>query len=288
MSLIYDNPYNNNIANSLINLQKLKEYNNQPTRFNYSGSGISNIGERVIGGMVEINKDNRLDKSVFYTKPSSGGEYIQPGTNSSYPQYNAVELNNINNSKNTGGSMFSTIASIAKPFVKPLISKGLDLAVPALTKKITGDNLVGDAVSSGIRDLTSSMTGYGRDLSAGVGNYETSTIAKKYAGAKSGGKKCCGGKIKRVTNKNNKLDLLTNVISNLELDKPTQPIKESKKKNVKSEKQASLVLERAERVEPSKPTKNIKNRMELVKKIMAEKKLNLPQASKYIKEAGLY
>jgi hypothetical protein len=251
MSLIYDNEYNNKISNSLINLTKLKEYNNQPTRFNYSGAGINiNRYDRVVGGMIPINSENRLDKPIYYTKPASGGEYIQPGTNAAYPNYNSIELNNINGGAKSGGSFLSSAIGLMKPFVKPIISKSLDVVVPMAVKRITGENVVGNAASDVARSITGSLTGYG--MNAGVGNYETTQTAKKYA-------KKSGGKIK----KNKKLEDLTNVISNLELGKPTETIK-------------------------STPKKNIKNRMELVKKIMKEKNMNLPSASKYIKENNLY
>jgi hypothetical protein len=274
-SLIYNNPYNNNISKSLINFTKLKEYNNQPDIFDYRGGAL---GDRYIGGAIVQNYSGskytegvRLDEPQFFGKPSSGSKYIQPGVNGQYPQYNMIELRNINGDKKLeGGLNWGDVGN----FFKPIISKGLDIAAPAIGSYLGGP--LGAQVATTGRDILKQTTGYGRIKKVKALKVKVPKIPKAKKGKKAVAVEVeiksgdignysttneSGGKLKKRGRKSklSKLDSVSESISNLKINE-----------------------------NEVKPLKTKKNRMEMVKKIMKEKGMNLPSASKYIKDNNLY
>lgn len=273
-SLIYNNPYNNDISNSLIRLTKLKEYNNQPDIFNYSGGAYQQEGQRCIGGAY--TSGDRLDEPQYFGKPSSGSKFIQPGITGQYPQYNMIELREINNDKLLeGGFSWGDVGS----FLKPIVSKGLDIAAPALGTYLGGP--LGATVANIGRDVLKSTTGYGRKIKPKMINIKAPKKTPKAPKAPKIPKPPKGPK-----------KMKKNVEVEVEIkSEPSQNIGEYEGGKIKKARKTKTKINKLDSVSSSQeqqPLKTKKNRMELVKQIMKEKGLNLPAASSYIKQHQLY
>ncbi len=268
----FDNEYNRNLSAKYINNLRNKENENQPEMF-----GGSNM--RLIGG-GDVFRNNTLQS--YYKNVNDDKTYIQPGTVSGYPQFNMIELreldskplikvspmqggkNNINMNMD-GGFNFSDIMSSLKSVAKPAISSILDVGSPLLGEALGGP--IGAIGATAARNILKEKTGYGRTKIkkvAGVG-----VLSKVKTPRKPRTKKISsaivepiieGGKIKRTRKSKSKLEAVIDAV-NLEVKPKTT-------KNINSS--------------------GLKKRFEIVKQIMKEKNLSLPAASKYVKDNGLF
>ena len=275
----FDNEYNRNLSNKYINNLRNKENENQPEIF-----GGSNM--RFIGG-GDVYRNNTLQS--YYKNVNDDKTYIQPGTVSGYPQFNMIELreldskplikvspmqggkNNINMNMD-GGFNFSDIISSLKSVAKPAISSILDIGAPMLGEAVGGP-IIGAIGATVARNILKQKTGYGRTKIkkvAGVG------VLSKVKTPKT--KKISptivepiveGGKTKRTRKSKSKLEAVIDAV-NLEVKpKETKTTKSKTTKNINS-------------------SGGLKKRFEIVKQIMKEKNLSLPAASKYVKDNKLY
>lgn len=152
------------------------------------------------------------------------------------------------NSLTVGGNLWSEIGK----FAKPVASAALDVAAPMAGMYLGGP--IGATLAKGAREGVRAVTGFGKGRKktkeiVGVGVYS--------GGAISGG---CNGDIACL------------------------PCKKKMKGSAKSAGAKSAGAKTAGARSGGKKG----NRMDLVKKIMKEKGYNLGQASKFIKENGLY
>jgi hypothetical protein len=83
----FDNEYNRNLSSKYINNLRNKINENEPDNFTLSGG--SNINNRMIGG-GDAFRSTKLES--YYKNVNNDEKYIQPGTCSGYPQFNMIEL----------------------------------------------------------------------------------------------------------------------------------------------------------------------------------------------------
>lgn len=256
-NLTFDNPYNRNIQKRLLELTKNQGW--EPTRL-----------DRNVGGGMEKCGGSRLrpsaeqQKSFFRVVPNSH-EFVQPGVGASYPQlnmdelreYNKLSLNNDEVIPYQGGK-FNFKKDILKPVgtvarskpVKNLLKTGLKSAVKASVLAVTKNPVLAETIGEATSGITNDLVDKGTEqIGKGKGMKKPrKPRVKKMAGVEE--------------YKGGKLELL---LSKSEDVKDVKEPKKSKKVNM---------------------DKKMK-RATLVKKIMKEKNMSLPQASKYIKENNL-
>ena len=270
-----NNSYNSDIANKLLNkMQFNKNIHIEPEQFNNKLSGGSY--NRCIGGSDLRQSTNTYGS--YYKDVSGNSEYIQPGVCASYPQFNMVELRELDSKpvinvptmqggKNsmTGGFSFNDFINSVKSVAKPLVSTALDVGAPMLGA-LGGPT--GQIVANAARDIIKTKTGYGRKTKkvAGVGILSTIKDSKK-----------TNKKIKSPLDNNSNKE---NIVPNLEALSIVKGGKRGRKLKSKSTINTDIA--------PITPKSSLKKRFEIVKQIMKEKNLSLPAASKYVKDNKLY
>lgn len=255
-----DNSYNRKINQQLIQNIKQKHHWEPDSK---RGGRSSEI---LTGGSVF-----KVNELTVYKRPAYGSEYIQPGTACGYPQYNSTELKEINtklvmNDKLQGGDFWSDVGN----FFKPVASAALDIAAPALGAMIGGPT--GAVLAKGAREGLHSVTGWGKR-----GKRKSKSAGAISAGAISGGviPKAAGvgnyevlKNVKAIPSKKNKSTIVPTTSITLVPSTPTTVAPKTKTKSTTSK-------------TPSK-------RAEIVKKIMNERGVKMIEASKIVKNEGLY
>ena len=265
---------------------------------------------RPIGGAYTLPTNSlntfEMNTPIIIKRPATGSNRIQPGNGVYYPQYNSSELAIINKSSKLlspsmqGGLNWGDVGN----FFKGATSKILDIAAPALGSYAAGP--AGAEVASLARNKFKDLTGLGRIKSnvkipkqskGKIIHHKNPKIAPPTANRL---------KVKRVKVKKEKIDSskapepikVTELISALTLDDKSDEIpkaagvgnfeKLTKGGKIKLPKVPKIKKVKEPKVVDTTKPKKTNERMLLVKNIMKEKNLNLPQASKYIKDNNLY
>lgn len=248
----YDNDYNRKLSDSL-------------NQINYALSKKDNltnvVSSRMYGGARQT--DYIQDLQTY-----GNNNYVKTGTSASYPFLNRNELNQLDGSKvnylpyqvktgkgkMTGGFSWSDVGN----FLKPIASTALDALVP-VASAYTGMPTAVSAVRGAIKGATGVGLKRGRKggaKTAGVGNYK-------------------GGRKPKMTPEEKMFKL-----------EAIQQKKDSKKAEREAKKQAKL------EAKSSKPKRvasaGAKKRAEIVKKVMKDMNMKMIDASKYVKDKGLY
>ena len=261
-SIAYDNDYNRKIAQRF---NELNSKNQNPEPDNFFKFNIGLYGEKMVGGNRNIGVIRQIGGSRpylnegVYDRDQKQKHKIVPGTNASMiPYYHQYELDKIDNNLSDfqGGNIFKKAwkgikKAVKNPVVKDIITKGLDYGAPIVGRQIgqfIGNPELGEDAVNFARKKLKEKTGYGNKY-------------QLYMNKNMSGGMCCPKKGKGVKSGGGGPVSGGGVKSG-----GGGPVSGG---GVKS---------------GGAKTK----RAELVKKIMREKKLSLPQASKYIKENNLY
>ena len=272
---------------------------------------------RPIGGAYQESTPGLLtfkmaQPLVFIGRPAAGSDRIQSGNAAYYPQYNSTELNEINNSaelvKSTylqGGLNWGDVGN----FFKGATSKILDIAAPALGNYAAGP--AGAEVANLARGKFKQLTGLGRvkpfkEVKAKIILHKEPKKTKEPKKVKSNKKSEPNVlKVKRIYKKKSKIDTLhnnnppaesvKNLISALSLDDKSSEIPvaagvgnfETLKGGKKVNRVNRDISSTTTNISTPKKS-NMNKRFEIVKQIMKKKNLNLPQASKFVKDNNLY
>jgi hypothetical protein len=273
---MFDNDYNKNLSSKYLNNMRNKINEDQPDNISQSVGGSS---DRMIGG-GSVYRSNKLES--YYKNVNSNDKYIQPGTVSGYPQFNMIELRELDSkpvikveplqggraAKMDGGFSFNDFLS----GLKNVTSSALDIGAPILGESLGGP--IGATVATAARGLLKKTTGYGR-----------ATKPRKVAGVG------ILSKIKRVSKKVTNATTSTAASPSLSPASPLDNIIKGGKRGRRPKNTATSAATSAatstSTTTKSKGNGKMKSRFELVKKIMNEKKLSLPAASKYIKDNNL-
>jgi hypothetical protein len=257
-NVLYDNQYNRELSKKFLDYDFKSNKYYEPTKIKSSSLliGGSRCGcqqyERKIGGA-------KRDYIISGPYDRSTKDMILPGTSANYPQYNSVEMMELDRMGSTnhissieGGNIFKKIGRTAKKALQSkeakvlgkvltkAASRGLDFAAPAVGSYVgalVGQPTIGREIASAARKELKAQTGFG---------YSKKQLAewnKTGSGVKSGG--------------------MTGVRS------------------------GGVALYEGGGVKSGGATDKRKQRGEMIKKIMKEKGMNLAQASKYIKSNNL-
>jgi hypothetical protein len=249
----YDNPHFRDVNNKMMN------YYCKDAMTTYALNNV--INPNLTGGSIRRQYEY-VPPSFIQSKEAEGRKLIINGANVLTPSnYNYGNSGNMpvpmpvkgRNSKiMRGGDFWGDVGN----FFKPVASAVLDIGAPALGAFVGGP--AGATLAKGAREGLRATTGWGKgkrkmkEGKNGVGVYAGSLNASDtpVGGAMSAG---CNGM-------------------------PCVPCMKKEKKMKGSAKTAGAKTAGAKKG----------SRMDMVKKVMKEKKMNLGQASKYIKENNLY
>lgn len=252
----YDNPHFRDINNKMMN------YYCKDAMTTYA---LNNVVNPILTGGSIRRQYEYMPTSFIQSKEAEGRQLILNGANVLTPSnYNYGNTGNMpmpmtKKSKGLkGGDIWSDIGN----FFKPVASAVLDIGAPAVGAFVGGP--MGATLAKGAREGLRATTGWGKGKRKmkggknGVGVYAGSLNASDtpVGGAMSGG---CDGM-------------------------PCAPCMKKEKKMKGSAKTAGTKTTAGAKTSGAKKG----SRMEMVKKVMKEKKMNLGQASKYIKENNLY
>ena len=259
--------------------------------------GYNVIGPALVGN--GIPSGGRRPPGFVPSWNASSGKLI-PGTSANYPLYNSIEMAHLSGmGVHSGGNIFKDIgkglSSVGKAVAPVALDIGKELAVDAAKAALMGAGVkrrgrprkqgrkdredeklgmeVADLKKGGKFNLGKTLKSVGKvvaPIAVDVAK-DAAVAALMGAGVESGGKFNVGKAIKGAAK-----------------SKVGQAvIKEGKKQAVK---QGSKMAKDAVKsyLEGSGSGDGRKRRAEIVKKVMKEKGLKLAQASKYVKEKGLY
>lgn len=271
VNVSYDNPYNQDLAKKFISYQLVSNNAYEPDKIQKPPLIGGNMYSRAIGGSRPYVNQGSYERK--------NREDVLPGTSANYPQYNSTELmmvdklgsNNqlpyIENVDYSGGNVFKKIGRTLKKAAKSkgakvlgniltkTASRGLDFAAPALgsfaAPFVGMDPAIGRELATVARRELKNQTGFGKMTKKQLHEWN-----KSDSGVKSGGSGLRSGGIATYEGSCVKSGGMSGVRSG---------------GGVKS----------------GGATDKRKRRGEMIKKIMKEKKMNLAQASKYIKENNL-
>lgn len=318
MSIVYDYPYNRRIA------EKLSKYNYiwepmQTSTFSRQRSGgamYAQAGSSATYPMLDMVSQEIYDRGraskgeaimkVRPVKPSSippmpsrpvapsqkkGG--AKRARKPTHKQLAHEIVNALNNKK--GGAfnfesddVFGEIKKIATPYIKKGISLGLNIVVPTLGKEVgklfggEEGKIVGGLVGQLARDLIKKKTGYAREMDGGKINLgKLKKKAKQYkpyisAGLDAGIPAGVGA-----------LGTLLGPEATIPSAIAGQVLREGLRQQTGWGRNCKDVGVYKGGAKP-KVSSGRNKRNEIVKKVMREKGLSLPQASRYVKENNLY
>jgi hypothetical protein len=265
-NVLYDNQYNRELSKKFLDYDFKSNKYYEPTKIKSSSLliGGSRCGcpqyERKVGGA-------KRDYIISGPYDRSTKDMILPGTSANYPQYNSVEMMELDRMGSTnhissieGGNVFKKIGRTAKKALQSkeakvlgkvltkAASRGLDFAAPAVGSyvgSLVGQPVIGREIANAARKELKNQTGFGK-----MTKEQWSRAVKSGGGVKSGGVALYeGGGVKSGG--------MTGVRSG------------------------------GSGLRSGGATDKRKQRGEMIKKVMKEKKMNLAQASKYIKDNKL-
>lgn len=280
---LYENDYNRRLANNL-------------SQINYSLSKKDNLTDVVgmKGGAVSRMRSNDEKNMYVQDLASVGDKYIMSGSSANYPMLNMSELQRLDkerknplyyqkltNSQLKGGISWNDVGN----FFKPIGSAILDVAAPAAGMFMGGP--AGAMGATAIRQGIKGATGVGLKKgkmggakTAGVGTY-------KIAGKLSQEQKDARIAIKQSKQEQKKAEKdARKAVKQAEKD-ARMAVKQAQKEAkiaIKQSKQSQKQDNKPKR----KASSSVNKRAEIVKQIMKDMNLKMVDASKYVKEKGLY
>jgi hypothetical protein len=249
-NLTFDNPYNRAIQKKMLELSQNQGW--EPDRLDrkVGGCGMSCGGSK-------LRPSAEQQPSFFRTVPKSE-TFIQPATGPSYPQLNMDELASYN--------MLDLSKEKTVPFQGGLNFKKMLKPVGSVIRSKPVQNLLKEGATKAVESAVLGVSGnpiLAKTVSTATKGLTDSAVEQTSKQIGKGGKKPRKPRSKKVAGveeyRGGKLELLISKSEDVKVEKSP------KKSGV------------------DKKTK----RAQLVKKVMNEKKMSLPQASKYIKENNL-
>jgi len=258
----YDNEYFNKINNNTMKYymaNSITDYGLTNTRtYNMTGGSIRRQYEYLPSGFIQSKEAEGRRLILNHGNVNTPSNYNYGGVDMPITSFK------VRGKRMKGGDIFNDISN----FFKPVASAALDLAAPAAGMFLGGP--AGAVMATGARQGLKAVTGFGKAKRggkkiAGVGVYAGSLNASdtSVGGAMSAG---CNGDMACV---------------------PCSA-KTKAKKGAAHPIGARLAGAKTTAGAKTAGAKTTNNRMDMVKKIMKEKKMNLGQASKYIAENNLY
>ena len=313
MSLVYNYPYNKKIADKLSNYQYMwqPESSNTFIRSRSGGAMYAMPGSSATYPMLDMVSQRIYDRGrpskgealmkVRPTRPvapstqKKGGAKSKKLTHKQLAQEIAMALND----EMVGGAIdWEQIKQISKPYLKKGITMGLNVGVPALSKAI-GKALggeEGEMVGKVARDLIKKQTGYGRKQQMD-GGISLSKLKKKTKPYVSAGLDAVvpgvGGLVGTMVEPGagTVVGTLAGQLGPEGLRSLTGYGAHSKdvgvyKGGAKAKPKPKVKPKAKPRAKPNSGGRNKRN--EIVKRVMREKGMSLPQASSYVKQNNLY
>ena len=276
MSLLYDTKYNRKIADNVIALQAKKNPFHEPDHFNKPIEQVLFGGNRMIGGMASrsggsvgsrsggkraLKDADLVPRTPFKQElllPYSPRKEVLAGAVVNTPRWTATELRHIDKMKNTTYAPNEIVARFVDTrdgYADQMEGgsfKGFLRGVKKVGKKVLYNPVVKGAISSAL-DVGAPLAG--KALGAYLGQPALGLAISQ--GARKGVKEATGFGVGSYSGG-----------------------------SVGSYSGGSVVGSRSGGAKPKPKSKN--KRAEIVKRVMKEQGMTLPQASKYVKEHNLY
>ena len=312
MSLTLNYPYNQKLAKKLSHYQYMWEpmQTNTFIRQRSGGAMYAMPGSSATYPMLDMVSQRIYDRGrpskgealmkVRPTRPvapstKKGGAKAKKLTNKQLAHEIALALNE----EMVGGAIdWGHVKKVATPYLKKGITLGLNVGVSALSKAIgkalggEEGEMVGEMVGKVARDLIKSKTGYARQRKQNMdGGISLSKLKKKTKPYVSAGLDAVvpgvGGLVGTVVEPG-----AGTVVGTLAGQLAREGIRSTtgygrKSKDIGVYKGGAKAKPRAKpRAKPNSGGRNKRN--EIVKRVMREKGMSLPQASSYVKQNNLY